>query len=337
MSAPDPTPEHRTGGHVALTFVQVCFGLFPLFGIWATRPEEGVSGGVFVPLAVASWRMGFGALVLLALALWAHGREALPARRDLPLFALCALLGVVLNQVLFLVGLPRSTATNAGLVMCLIPVFTFAIATLARQEAFRPLRGLGLAIALFGATMLFWGQEPEFRAAYGFGNLLMALNALSYSIYLVVSRPLARRYPPLVTIAWVYVLSLAALPFTVLVVKTGGHDIVPADASPRAWASLAYVLIFPTTLAYLLNVFALSRLRASTTAVYIYMQPLIAGTAGWLFLNEQPTGGLVLAAVLIFAGIWLVARRPATASSSARDAGAAPLPPEVSPADADRA
>jgi len=286
-------------GHVALTFVQLCFGLFPLFGLWA------FAAGGFEPLAVASWRMAFGALVLGGAAFAVHGRRALPRGRDLPLFALCALLGVVLNQILFLTGLERSTATNAGLVMCLIPVFTFGIAALARQESFSPLRGLGLAIALAGAGMLFWAQEPEFRAAYGFGNLLMALNALSYSIYIVVSRPLARRYPPLVTIAWIYMLSVFALPFT-----AWGRELVPAGATTRAWASLAYVLIFPTTLAYLLNVFALSRLRASTTAVYIYMQPLIAGTAGWLFLNEEPTGGLLLAALLIFAGIGLVARRP---------------------------
>lgn len=301
-------PGSRVTGHVALGFVQVFFGLFPLFGIWAFDVEHG-----FAPLAVAVWRMAFGGLVLGALAFRVHGRAALPRKGDLPLFALCALLGVVLNQVLFLIGLERSTATNAGLVMCLIPVFTFGIAALARQEPFSPVRGLGLALALVGASMLFWAQAPQFRAAYGFGNLLMALNGLSYSLYLVVSRPLARRYPPLVTIAWVYLFSLVALPFVALRVTATGGELIPTDASARAWASLAYVLIFPTTLAYLLNVFALSRLRASTTAVYIYVQPLIAGTAGWLFLNEEPTGGIVLSALLIFGGIWLVARRRPTA------------------------
>jgi drug/metabolite transporter (DMT)-like permease len=301
VGKPADAPAGRAAGHVALGFVQLCFGLFPLFGLWAMRPA-----GELEPLTVACWRIAFGSFALCLAALLAHGRAALVRARDLPLFLLCALLGVVLNQVLFLVGLERSTATNAGLVMCLIPVFTFAVAALVRQERFSALRGAGLCVALVGASMLFWAQKPEFRRDYGLGNLLMATNALCYSVYLVASRPLARRYPPLVTIAWVYLLALPCLPWL-----ARGQVLVPADASARTWASLAYVLVFPTTLAYLLNVFALSRLRASTTAVYVYLQPVVAGLAGWLVLHEEPTKGLVAAALLIFIGIALVARRPA--------------------------
>jgi drug/metabolite transporter (DMT)-like permease len=289
---------------MALGVVQVCFGLFPLFGLWAFRQPGG-----FEPLAVACWRMLFGAVALFAICVAVHGRRAFPARRDLGLVFVCALLGVVLNQVLFLLGLERSTSTNAGLVLCLLPVFTFALAAFARQERASPLRSLGLAVALGGGALLFLGQSPEFDARYGFGNLLMAINALSYSGYLVLSKPLAMRYPPLVVITWVYVLSLVTLP--ALGPFTGwGTAMLPPDVSARAWWSLAYVLVFPTTLAYLLNVFALSRLRASTTAVYVYVQPLIAALAGWLALDEAPTRMMLVAAACIFAGIWLVSRRP---------------------------
>jgi drug/metabolite transporter (DMT)-like permease len=145
----------------------------------------------------------------------------------------------------------------------------------------------------------------------------MAINALSYSAYLVLSKPLAMRYPPLVVITWVYVLSLVTLPALGPFVGWGA-DLVPAEASPRAWWSLAYVLVFPTTLAYLLNVFALSRLRASTTAVYVYVQPLIAALAGWLAFDEAPTRAMLVAAACIFVGIWMVARRP-------RGGGVAPI------------
>jgi drug/metabolite transporter (DMT)-like permease len=301
----------RAAGHVALWGVQLCFGLFPVFGKWALVP------GAFSPLSIASWRIVFAAASLGILAATRHGRRALPSRKDLGLLALGSLLGISLNQVLYLEGLSRSTATNAGLMVCLIPVFTFAIAAIAGQEAFRAQRAVGLGVALVGASMLFWAESSDLVRAHGFGNFLMALNTLSYAGYLVLSRPLLRRHPPLVVIAWVFVFALPIVPFLSWADMLGHADGIakslgavwfPPGASGAAWRSLAFILVFPTMLAYLLNVFALARLRASTAAVYVYLQSLITAAAGALLLGERPTAGTAAAAACIFFGIWLVSR-----------------------------
>ncbi len=294
--------RRERSGHVALAVVQICFALFPIFGKLAFE------NGAFSPMAVGSWRMMFAAGTLLLAAFVVHRGRALPSVRDLPWLAMLAFLGVVANMVLYLEGLQRSTATNAALTVCLIPVFTFAIAAVAKQEAFMPLRAIGLAIALFGASMLFWAERPDLARAHALGNFLMSLNTLSYAAYLVFSRPILKRYPPLVVIAWVFVMSLPWVPFL-----AHGEVLVPRDVSRQAWLSLAFILIFPTSLAYMLNTFALSRLRASTTAVYVYVQPLITGFIGWLFLGEEITSALLAAAAFIFVGIYLVARRPSPA------------------------
>ncbi len=289
-------------GHTALLFVQVCFGLFPVFGTLAFMP------GGLTPLGVGSWRIASGALALGALAIAAHGREALPQRADFLRLLVCGLLGVALNQGLFLVGLSRSTPMNAGLVMTLIPVFTFAIAAAVRQEHFSLLRAVGLLVALAGAWLLLAGQgEGPFRG-HGFGNLLMALNGLSYAAYLVISKDLVRRYPPLVVIAWVYICALPYLPYYV-----AGEKLLPDPGNASAWLSLIYIIAFPTIVAYLLNMFALGRVRATTTAVYIYLQPLVAGLASWIIFAERLSTTVGVAAVCLFVGIWLVARRPPVA------------------------
>jgi drug/metabolite transporter (DMT)-like permease len=305
--------RRRSAGHVALLVVQLCFSLFPIFGKLAFVP------GAFTPMAVGAWRMTFAALFLGIIAFSFHGRRAWPSRADLGWLALCSFLGVTANMVLYLEGLKRSTATNAGVMMCLIPVFTFAIAALFRQEELKLLRVVGLAIALAGGSLLFWAERPDLVQAHGFGNFLMALNTLCYGAYLVLSRPLTRRYPPLVVIAWVFLLSLPWVPILLLRETWGSASaaeptfravLFPPLASSRAWWSLAFILVFPTALAYLLNTFALSRLRASTTAVYVYMQPVIIGFLGWWILDEQPTTVLFVSAAVVFVGIWLVARAP---------------------------
>lgn len=291
----------EAAGHTALIAVQLCFGLLPLFGKWAFES--------FDPRAVGAWRIGGGAVVLGGLAFWLHGKRALPLRRDLLRLQVCALLGVACNQVLYLEGLERSTSVNAGLMMLLIPVFTYMVAVSVRQEAFSFRRVLGMTVALSGTAQLLLQRDADFGRPYLLGNLLITANTLCFSVYLVTARPLARRYPALVLIAWTYLLSTWTIPLF-----AQGASLVPDDASTRAWWSLALIVMFPTVLGYLLNVFALARVAASTTALYVLGQPLIAGVAGVLLLGEALHGSTAIAAAGLIGGLWLVSlgarRRP---------------------------
>jgi drug/metabolite transporter (DMT)-like permease len=240
-----------------------------------------------------------------ALALAVHGRSMWPGARDLAWLCVASLLGVTANQALYLSGLERSSAVHAGLLMCQIPVFTFLIAVLVRQERFQLARAAGVLLALCGAAWWLLRERPELVSAHVAGDLLMVANTLCYAGYLVLSRPLAQRHPPLVVLAWVYLCALPALPLL-----AHGEVLLPSAAPARAWWALAYVLLFPTVLGYLFNIYALGRLRASTTAVYVYLQPMITATAGVTLLGEELTPALLVAALFVFLGIWLVSRRP---------------------------
>jgi drug/metabolite transporter (DMT)-like permease len=298
----------KAGGHVALGVVQICFASFPIVGKIVFK------GGAFTPFSLSAWRIGFGAASLLAAAFLFHGRAAIPKLRDLPMLALCSFLGVTANMALYLEGLSRSTATNAGLMMCLIPVFTFVVAAAARYERFHATRALGVLVALAGAAMLQFAGGPDLGPEHALGNLLMVMNTFSYAVYLVISRPLLARYPSTVMIAWVFVLAVPFAPFL-----ARGEHLVP-DAPAATWWGLAFILVFCTSVPYLLNAFALARLRSSTTAIYVYSQPLITGIGSRFVLGERATRGTLLSAACVFAGIWLVARgreRPATAPAEA--------------------
>ncbi|MEO0653023.1 MAG: DMT family transporter [Planctomycetota bacterium] len=301
VPAAPPARPSTLAGHLALVAVQFCFGLFPVFAKFA------LAG--LTPQAIAAWRIGVGSAVFLGLALVLSGRRALPRLADVALLSVCAVLGVVGNQVLALEGFARSTAVNAGLIMTLIPVFTFALAALFRQERFHPQRALGIPLGVLGAGILTLqgGDTPELSRQYLVGNLLMATNCLCYAGYLILSRRLLARYSPLTMIAWVYTLSLWAVPLL-------GYDerLLPDPAADArtVWIGLALVLTFPTVLAYLLNTFALSRVPASVTAIYIYLQPLIAGLGGILVLEERFRPAMVPAAGCMFAAIFLVTRKP---------------------------
>ena len=76
-AAPEPTAGAGASAPLcALAAVQLCFGLFPVFGRLAMDPEAG-----FSPFAVATWRIGVGAVCLFLLAFSIYGRRAIRAAR----------------------------------------------------------------------------------------------------------------------------------------------------------------------------------------------------------------------------------------------------------------
>lgn len=301
MATLELTPEERTRraqGVAALLFVQLFFGLFPLFGK--------VAFGAFAAQSIGAWRIAVGGLVLGTLAALVHGRRFLPERGDLPRLFLCGLLGILLNMVLFLEGLQRSSAIEVALLLPLIPVFTLIVAVLARQERFDMPRAIGMAAAFVGAGLVLFERGGRFGGDHTVGNLLVVANELCYAIYFVLLRPLLAKYPPLVLTAWVFLLSAWSIPFL------AGPDapLLPETVPTDAWVALGYIVIFPTVFTYLLNSFALVRVSASTAASFIFLQPMITVVGALWWLGEGLPEHFALSTLLTFGGVWVVARRP---------------------------
>lgn len=251
------------------------------------------------PLALALCRVLAGAVVLMALER-ATVRSALPPPRDLARFALFALLGVALNQGLYLTGLRLTTASDAILLIATIPAFTLLVAVALRQETAEWAKVAGLVVSFGGVAVLVVGSGAGSGALLG--DALVLLNSLSYSTYLVISRPTLKRYDPLTLIAWVFVfgaieMALVATP-QLARADWGGFD-------ARAWWGFAYALVCGTVLAYGLNNWALHRASASRVASFVYLQPLVGVLgAAWL-LGESLSWRVAASGALILAGVWL--------------------------------
>jgi len=207
-----------------------------------------------------------------------------------------------------------------------IPVFTYGIACLVGIDRVDWRRVLGIVVALGGAVLLILERQPAGAAASSrLGDGMILANCLAYSGYLVLARRVLGRFPALVVMAWIFWLSLPAVPLLV-----AGVPVWPAGPSPRVVGAFAGMLVIPTFLAYVLNAYALARIVASTVAVFIFLQPLVAGTAGLVLLEERLTGSVVVAGLSLLAGIALVAfvRRPSGEpdGSDGSDDAAGPRP-----------
>jgi drug/metabolite transporter (DMT)-like permease len=280
--------------HLMLLVGQICFAALPVAGRLALVDIP--------PAAIALVRTVGGALVFSAIA-WHRGVFRVD-RRDAPLLVLCAMLGNVINQEMFIHGLARTTATNAVVIGSTIPVFTALTVIVLGREPVRLRRLLGIAIAFGGVAVLVGADDLSLSSAHFVGSVMILINALSYGIYLVIVRPLADRYDPITLLAFMF---LAGLP---VVAPIGIHALAVAGHAPTGSdvAFFAFLIAVPTVAAYALVQMGLRRAESSLVAVYIYLQPVFAAGGAALVLGERAGSRLVLCGVVVLAGVWLAAR-----------------------------
>lgn len=282
--------------HSVLVAVQLMFGVFHVVAKAALAE--------MAPLALAGIRALVAAPLLLALA-WRIDR-VLPRRRDLPVLALLGALGVLANQVLFIEGLKRTTATNAAILMVGIPVFAVAVAAVLGIERVGPARLAGVALAVAGALVLLQPARLTLGSGVALGNALITTNAVCYATFLVLQRPVLRRLPWRTVIAWAFLFGGGG----VLLLAWPDLAALPrAHLSPATWWGVLYIALFPTAFAYAASTWAVRRSSPALVAAYSTLQPLVAAILAAIFLGERIGWAEAAGFTLIVAGLWWASAR----------------------------
>jgi len=250
------------------------------------------------PVALAYTRMLAGAVFFVGFSS-VFGLRTKTTRADQLRLAGLSLLGITINQTLFLVGLRSTTPVSAALLGVTIPVFTAALSVLLRVERSSVRLWAGLALAVFGVIWL-TGVRSIDR-----GAVLVTMNSISYSAYVVLSQGMVRRLGPMTVITWIFVWGAAL--FTPYALPRLAAD-VPSWTS-RGFVLAAWIVATPTIVAYLFNAWALGKSQPSLVTVYICLQPLFAGGLAWAQLGQPPPPRALFAAVAIIAGVAIVATR----------------------------
>jgi drug/metabolite transporter (DMT)-like permease len=258
------------------------------------------------PEAIILLRVIGATAMFWALALVVKPQKIL--KSDWPRLIACALFGVAANQLLFFAGLNLSTPINASIIMTTNPVIVLLAAWLTGQERLGPIKAAGVFMAAFGAiTLILQGGRFEWaQREIMIGNLLIFLNAVCYAFFIILSKPLTKKYDPISLIRWCFTIGLfMVLPF-------GLNDMLKADYESfpaYIWADIAFIIIGVTFFTYLLNIVALKYVTASMVAIFIYLQPLIAMIHSIWLGRDTLNNLLVFCAVLVFSGVYLVSRK----------------------------
>lgn len=239
-------------------------------------------------------------------------------RREHVLLFLTALSEPGLYFVFETLGLQRTTAPKAALIIATIPLCVSLFAALLLNERARRSDLAAAVVSLCGVTALVIG-DPTFVPRLGgafLGDLLIVGAVISASLYMVIARNLGGRHSSLeitsVQLTWGAVFFL---PGFLWELPRSDWGAVGAESL----VALAYLTVFATVAAFLLYNHALTLLPASRASVFINLIPVVTAAGAWLLLGEVLTplqmlgGGLVMAAVF---GANLPRRGAATAGET---------------------
>lgn len=280
---------------LALVLVQMLFAGLAIAGRYVL-PE--VPAGVLINLRVV------GAAVALTTLNAIRGGPWVYDRRDLLWLALLGGLGIAANQSLFLFGLKRTTAINATILVTTVPVFTVLGSVLLRREPPSALKFTGIALAAIGTVYLIGPDRITLSPDVALGNLLIVTGMICYAAYFLLAKPMMGRYDSITVSTYVMLFAIiGVLPLGVAAAGT----FQPAQVPGAVWGWVAFIVIGPTILTYLLNIWALQRASSNMVAVFIYLQPILTAlVAPRLLKGEAVTARAAVAGLTIFLGLAVV-------------------------------
>lgn len=233
-------------------------------------------------------------------------------RKDLGRIALVGFFGVALNMLLFFQGLSITSPIDSAIIMVTSPVIVTLLSLVILKTKLTTNKIVGISMGLVGAVALISMSGGKDTGSSIEGNLLIMANATSYSLYLVLVKPLLSKYKPITVITYMFSFAVfMVLPFGISDIQDFSFDF-----PLMVMLSIAFIILFTTFCTYLFNVFAVKILSPTISSSYIYLQPVFAMLIGFgiSFYNTESnyaaaiTWQKLVCTLLIFVGVYLTSR-----------------------------
>ena len=281
--------------HIALLFANIIYALN--YG-WA---KDVMEGGYLEPFAFILIRAIGATLLFWIVSLFFSERVE---NKDKLKLLLCGIFGVAANQLLFFKGLDQTTRINAAIIMVASPIIVALLSAVLIKEKPSETRIVGILLGLTGACFIILQGESNNQGASLIGNLLIVLNATSYGLYLVLVKPLMKKYSPITVVKWVFTFGLIIVtPFGLTEIDTIVWE-MPNDILLK----VGFVVVFTTFFTYLFNIYGVKRVSPTVVSSYIYLQPILTSIIAAFSGTETITIMMAISSIIIFIGVYLVSK-----------------------------
>ena len=223
-------------------------------------------------------------------------------------FLRAAFFGMAINMLAFFKGLEYSTPINSTVIITTTPIMVFLFSVILLKENIRPKRAIGVLIGFLGALslVLFSQQAPANAPNISLGNFLFIANASTYGLYMIYVKPLSEKYNTIHLLKWLFLIGLLmTMPFTLPELLEVDFQQMPHSV----WWRIGFVVLGTTFMTYLLMVYAIRHLRATSLSVFTYLQPIIGIVYAALVGADFMTPVKWIAMSFVLLGVFLVTKQ----------------------------
>jgi drug/metabolite transporter (DMT)-like permease len=301
MKNPAPSPLHWLNNQPYLLL-----SLTALF--WAGNIVLARHVGDHVPPITLTTIRWFGVFLILLPFAWPHLRRDWPAlRAHLPLMLFLSAIGFAFNNAISYWAMQYTEALNALLIQSSGPLFVALWSLILFGVRLTGAQLAGIAISLIGVlTIILRGDFGALASiAFNKGDVMFAASLVSFALYsaLIPRRPVTHQ---LSLISFTTLCgALMLVPFSVWEYSTGA--VLKFDF--LTLATLGYMLIFPSTLAYLFFNRGIALIGPNRAAPFFHLVPVFGSAMAILLLGEQPRLFHLVGYALVLAGVVIASRR----------------------------
>lgn len=289
--------DFKAKGHLAMLGANLCWGLMsPIVKLV-------LASGIIAPLIMVDFRVA-GAALLFWLTSFFLPKEKVPLGDKLRLFG-AGMLGVLLNQGCFIIGVSLTSPGEASLVTTTMPMWVMLLAWVFLHEPITVKKTGGILLGAAGALILVLGNGASISGgdSPALGDFIVLMAQLSYALYLTLYRNFIRKYSLVTLMKWMFLAAaVVALPSTITYIASTEWKVVTMSE----WLGIAYVVFFATYIAYICIMIGQKNLRPTIVGMYNYVQPIVATIVGICLGLDHFNIPKIIAVILIFSGVYLV-------------------------------
>jgi drug/metabolite transporter (DMT)-like permease len=238
----------------------------------------------------------------------ATNEEAKIGRREIGEFVLLGVCGQVVAQLFITWGVRLSLASNAALLMLVLPVSTAIMAYFFLGERMTAVRWISFILAIAGVlecSGINWSQLNFHSSKFLLGNLMIFLSVNGSAFYNSYSKKMLGRFSPLQVLLYsYYAVFLFMLPITLYSEPRSFQNMT--HFTPVAWLGLALLALFQYLLSMLIFLNVLTRLDATQAGLCNYLIPFFGVVIAALVLHERLTTYMILGGILVLASTLLI-------------------------------
>lgn len=266
------------------------FGLLGIFAKYAFAAKVNV-------ITLSTFRFLIAAIIMWLVLLIRRENPLVTCKQLLALLAL-GISGYAVMSSLYFSAVKLIPASITAIIMYTYPVIVTLLSSQIDQERITKYKVFSLLLSFFGLVLV---VGPVIKGLNFKGVSYAGVNAVIYSLFIVLSNKLVAKINPLVVT--VYIISAAAVTLTLMGLATGSLDFA---VNVRGWLAVAGTAVFSTVVAILTFFQGMKVVGPSRASIISTLEPVVATLAGFLLFSEKLIWVQIFGGMMVISAVMLL-------------------------------